>query len=101
MRRLSIFASALLATVLFAIPLESQAFFFGFGSSFSFGFGGGGWWHPGYYGWGYPYYGYSYAYPYYGHGYHYPYYYRYHFSRPFLPYQPLVTAPATPKVEEK
>ena len=63
MKRHSTFATALLASLLLSVPVESQAFFGFFGGGFSFGFGGGlggwggpGWWGPGYWGgpgWGY------------------------------------------------
>ena len=42
MKRHSTFATALLATLLLAVPVESQAFFGFFGGGFGFGFGGGG-----------------------------------------------------------
>ena len=57
MKRRSVVVAAALATLLMAIPTQSQAFFF------SFGFGGGGWggWNgwggPGWWGWHRPYYG--------------------------------------------
>lgn len=65
MKRSGVFLSAVLGTLLFAIPAQSQAFFGFFGGGFSFGFGGGwsgwggpGWWGPGYWGgpghWGWP-----------------------------------------------
>lgn len=83
MKRSHVFVSALLATLLLAIPAQSQAFFGFFGGGFSFGLGGGwsgwggpGWWGPGYWG-GYPgYWG--------GPGYwHHPYRHRY-WRRPYL-----------------
>jgi hypothetical protein len=56
MKRLSTAALALLATLLVAIPTESQAFFGFFGGGFGFGIGSGwGWGGPGW-GWGGPYY---------------------------------------------
>lgn len=103
MKKLSIITSAMLATLLLAIPSQSHAFFFGFGSGFGFHFGGGGWGYPGYYGWhrpwhrgwGYPGYGYAYhrpypyySYPYYAHHWAYPVY-RY----PVIPALPTATAP--------
>ena len=52
MKRLPVFASALLATALVALPAPSQAFFGFFGGGFSFG-GGTGWWGgPGWWGGG-------------------------------------------------
>jgi hypothetical protein len=57
MKRKTVFTGALLGALLLAVPLQSNAFFFSFGS----GFGFGGWGYP-YYGgyypgyWGYPYY---------------------------------------------
>ena len=60
MRRHSVFLSVLLATLLLAVPAQSQAFFGFFGGGFNFGFGGGwggGWGGPGWWGsnyWGGP-----------------------------------------------
>jgi len=76
MKKRSVIISSILGTILMAIPMQSQAFFCGFGGGFSFG--GGGWGYPYYAGYypgnwgygGYPYYGHSnYGYPYYGYGY--------------------------------
>lgn len=54
MKRLSSAALALLATLMVAVPSESQAFFGFFGGGFSFGIGSGwGWGGPGW-GWGGP-----------------------------------------------
>lgn len=87
MKRRSAFTTALLATLLLAVPVQSEAFFGFFGGGFSFGVGGGfggwggpGWWGPGY--WGGPgYYGYR---PYYWHRYRPYYWHRYGpFYRPF------------------
>jgi len=65
MKRRITFTSALVAVVLAMLPLQSEAFFCGFGGGFSFG--GGGWGYPSYYGWNNPYYhGYGYRYPSYG-----------------------------------
>jgi hypothetical protein len=78
MKKRFIFATALVGTLLLAVPLQSQAFFGFFGGGFSFGFGTGwggwggpgwwggpggwgpgwwgrGWYRPGYYGWYRPY----------------------------------------------
>ncbi len=101
MKRHSSAVLALLATLLFAVPTESQAFFGFFGGGFSFGFGGGSGWHgwgPGYWHrpwyhryWGYPRYRYRYR-PY---GY-YPY--RRWFApyyQPYLPGPPAATVPET------
>ena len=61
MKRRVTFSSALVALVLAMLPLQSEAFFFGFS------FGSGGWWHPSYYGWHNPYhYGYGHRYLNYG-----------------------------------
>jgi len=90
-------ASALLATLLLALPGESSAFFFGFG----FSFGGGGWWHPWHHNyWGRPWYR-SWGYPYgYGYGWGNPW-----LSGPYGPYYypPVLVAPApaAPKSSEK
>jgi hypothetical protein len=98
-KRLSHSALALLATLLFAVPTESQAFFGFFGFSFGFGGGwGGNWWGPGY--WGSPYYyGYRpyWGYPYWHRGYgHYPYYSPYSFYQyPYTVTVPTLTAPET------
>ncbi len=64
MKRSSVFASALLATLLLIVPTQSQAFFGCFSGGFGFGFGsswwgGPGYWHgPGYWGrpWGWRHY---------------------------------------------
>ena len=59
MKKQTAFTGAILGTLLMAAPLQSEAFFFGFGGGFSFGIGG----------WGHPYYGYYPGYwrrPYYG-----------------------------------
>ena len=70
MKKRAILISAMLGTMLLAIPVQSQAFFCGFGSGFSFGFGGWGYpyyagYHPGNWGYGgYPYSGYG-GHPYY------------------------------------
>ncbi|NEX18789.1 hypothetical protein G3480_00365 [Thiorhodococcus mannitoliphagus] len=55
MKRSHVFLSALLATLLLAIPAQSQAFCGFFGGGFGLGFGGGwsGWGGPGWWG-GYP-----------------------------------------------
>ena len=71
MKKRSVVISAMLGAILLAIPMQSQAFFCGFGGGFGFGFGGGGWGYPrygGYYpgGWGYG--GYGGGYPYGGYG---------------------------------
>jgi len=116
MKKRSAFTTALLTTLLLAVPVESQAFFGFFGGGFSFGggfggWGGPGWWGPGYWGgpgyyWNRPYYWHS---PYYWHRYG-PYYrpfnWGYHYAYPFyglippvayVPQVPVpaVTAPAT------
>jgi hypothetical protein len=65
MKRHAVFVAALLATLLMAVPAESQAFFFSFGGGFGGGWGGWGgpwwggpgWWGPGYGYWHRPYYG--------------------------------------------
>jgi hypothetical protein len=54
MNKRSVFAAALLGTVLLLVPLQSQAFFGFFGGGFSVGtgwggWGGPGWWSPGWY----------------------------------------------------
>lgn len=100
MKRISSGVLALAATLLFAVPTESQAFFgfFGGGFGFGFGFGGGYGWHgyPGY--WYNPWYR-SY-YPYWRHRYwRYPYfgYLPFH-ALPWsytYPTAPAVTAPET------
>lgn len=116
MKKRSAFATALLATLLLAVPVESKAFFGFFGGGFSFGFGGGfggwggpGWWGPGYWGgpgyWHYP--GY-WRRPYYWHRYRRfgPYHWAHRYGYPYyglippvvyLPQvtTPTVTAPAT------
>ena len=87
----------MLGAILLAIPMQSQAFFCGFGGGFSFG--GGGWGYPyyaGYYpgNWGYG------GYPHYGYG-SYPYYaYR---SYPLYSYPVAATLPlaSAPVVAEK
>lgn len=88
MKRRTAFTTALLTTLLMAVPIESHAFFGFFGGGFNFGFGGGfggwggpGWWGPGY-GWGGPGYWGGYGYP--GRYWHRPYY--WHRYRPFGPY---------------
>ena len=101
MKRLSNGVLALLATLLFAIPAESQAFFGFFGFNFGFGGGwGGNWWGPGYgyspYYYGYrPYWSYPYYYRRYGpygyHGLYSPWHY------PLVTTLPAVTAPETAK----
>jgi hypothetical protein len=60
MKRSQIVVLSILATLLLAIPVRSQACFGFFGGGFGFGFGGDwggwggpGWWGPGYWG-GYP-----------------------------------------------
>jgi hypothetical protein len=64
MKKRSVVFSAMFGTLLLTIPMQSQAFFCGWGGGFSFGFGGGGWGYP-YYGGYYPgYWGYG-GYPYY------------------------------------
>jgi hypothetical protein len=91
MSKRSVFAAALLGTILLVVPLQSQAFFGFFGGGFSFGtgwsgWGGPGWWGPGWYrpgyfggpryGWGRPFWGRRYwspvyrpvAWPYLGYG---------------------------------
>jgi hypothetical protein len=119
MKRRSAFTTALLTTLLLAVPVESEAFFGFFGGGFNFGFGGGfggwggpGWWGPGYWGgpgyyWHRPYYGYGYG-PYYGRryfGHRYGPYYRpfhwgYRYAYPFygmippVAYVPQVAVPA-------
>lgn len=50
MSKRSVFAAALLGTVLLSVPLQSQAFFGFFGGGFSFGTGWGGWGGPGWWG---------------------------------------------------
>ncbi len=110
MKRRTAFATALLATLLLAVPVESQAFFGFFGGGFSFGGGFGGWggpswWGPGYWGgpgyywhrpyhWRRPYYwrGYRrFGWPYSrGYGYHYPFY----GLIPPITYVPQVAVPA-------
>ena len=79
MKRLSSTLIAMVATLLMAVPGESQAFFGFFGGGFSFGFGGGGWggpgrWGPGYwhrpYAYGYHYYRPYWGYPFLGYPYH-------------------------------
>ena len=109
MKRLSTAALALLATLLFAVPSESEAFFGFFGGGFGFGFGSGwGWGGPGW-GWGGP--GYWHRPYYYRYG-RYPYrryrrwhrpFGRYSYGGLFAPYYPFaLTAPAlapTPAVE--
>jgi hypothetical protein len=97
MKKHAVLVSALLGTLLLAIPVQSQAFFCGFGGGFSFGVGGWGYpyyagYHPGYWGYGrYPYHGYR-GYPYYAY-------------RPFGLYSyPVVTTLPTvsePEVAEK
>lgn len=70
MKKRTFLISAMLGTLLLTIPMQSQAFFCGFGGGFSFG--GGGWgypyysgYYPGYWGHGiYPYHRYG-GYPYY------------------------------------
>jgi hypothetical protein len=52
MKRLPVFASALLATTLVALPVKTQAFFGFFGGGFSFGVGSGWWGGPGWWGGG-------------------------------------------------
>lgn len=97
-KRLSTGALALLATLLLAIPMESQAFFGFFGFSFGFGGGwGGNWWGPGY--WYRPWYHRYWGYPYWYRGYgHYPYAGLYPFySYPYTLAVPAVTVPETPK----
>lgn len=88
--------SALMAVVLSAIPMQSEAFFCGF----SFGFGGGSYWYPGYY----------YGYHPYGYGWHYPgYAYRHYGYGSYNPYAlawnyPYTIAPANdalPEIAEK
>ena len=115
MRGRKAFLTALLGTLLLAVPAQSQAFFGFFGGGFSFGFGGGwggwggpGWWGPGY--WGGP--GYYWHRPYSWRYWHRPYFWRHYrpylWSYPFhgltLPYAyvpqvvvPTVQAPATSK----
>ncbi len=103
MKRLSSGVLALLATLLLAIPADSQAFFGFFGGGFSFGFGGGwggNWWGPGYwhnpwyYNWYRPYWAYPYGY---GYG-HYPYYGLYSpYIYPYAVTVPTVTVPETSK----
>ena len=91
MKRHSVFAAALLATLLMAIPTQSQAFFF------SFGFGGGGWGGPGWWGPGYGYwhrpYRWGWRRPYYRR-WAYPSYWGY--SPWVLPNYPVLTVPAAP-----
>ena len=98
MKKRTVFISAILGTLFLIIPVQSQAFFFGFG--FSSGFSGWGYpyysgYHPGYWGYGgYPNYGYG-SYPYHGYG-GYPYYaYRSYplYSYPVAATLPLVSAP--------
>jgi hypothetical protein len=105
MKRHSVFAAALLATLLMAIPTQSQAFFF------SFGFGGGGW--GGWNGWGGPgWWGPGWAGPRYSY-WHRPYYARWHrpwyrrwgypsywgYSPWVTPTYPVLTVPAAPRVQ--
>jgi hypothetical protein len=103
MKKRAVLVSAMLGTLLLAIPVQSQAFFCGFGGGFGFGFGGGGWGYPYYAGYYPGYRGYG-GYPYYA-GYHrgylgyggYPHYaYRPYslYSYPVVAAQPLVSAPA-------
>ncbi len=108
MRRHSVFVTALLATLLVAVPAQSHAFFGFFGGGFNFGFGGGwgggwggpwgGWGGPGWGGWGGP--SYLWHRPY---GWHRPY--AWHYYQPYqwaypyqgltlpYPYVPQVTVP--------
>jgi hypothetical protein len=94
MKKRTALISAMLGTLLLSIPMQSQAFFCGFGGGFSFG--GGGWGYP-YYGGYYPgYWGHG-VYPYHGYG-GYPYYnYR---PYPFYSYPVATTLPTT-EVAEK
>ena len=100
MKKRTLLVSAILGTLLLATPLQSQAFFCGFGGGFSFG--GGGWGYP-YYGGYHPRYGGYGGYPYYA-GYHrgylgyggYPHYaYRPYslYSYPLIASQPMAPAP--------
>jgi hypothetical protein len=50
MKKRSVFGAAFLGTILFLVPLQSQAFFGFFGGGFSFGTGWGGWGGPGWWG---------------------------------------------------
>lgn len=108
MKRFHVFASALLATLLLAVPAQSQAFFGFFGGGFGFGFGGGGgwwggpgWWgSPGWWG-GYPGWG---GYRYWHRPWHYrPYGWAYRYRYPFwggaYPFLPPIALPpvVTPK----
>ena len=100
MKRISYGLLALVATLLWAVPLESQAFFGFFGGGFGFGFGSGWhgwgpgyWYRPWYYG-GYPYWRYPYRWRRYRWGY--PYRYPVLYLPPVVT-QPLVVAPETPK----
>lgn len=116
MRKSSVFATTLLATLLMAVPTQSHAFFGFFGGGFSFGFGGGwgGWggpwggWGGPWGGWGGPgYFRHYYPYRYRWHRpYAWHYYQPYHWAYPYdgltLPYAyvpqvavPVVQAPAT------
>ena len=89
MKRLSSTLIAMVATLLMAVPGESQAFFGFFGGGFSFGFGGGGWGGPGWWGGGPGRWGPGYWHRPYAYGYHY---YRPYGGYPFLgyPYHSLI-----------
>lgn len=98
MKRSHVFASAVLATLLLAIPAQSEAFFGFFGGGFGFGLGGGtswwggpGWWGPGWWDSGPGWWGYR---PWYR-----PWYrvqpYAWHY-RPWLPYRAYWDWPLQP-----
>jgi hypothetical protein len=96
MIRRSTFLKSLGAALVLALPMQSEAFFFGFH------FGGWGGWNPYYYGWGYPgYWGYSgWGYPYaYSYSYYRPFHY---FAYPYPVYPRVALAPAeSPRTQEK
>jgi hypothetical protein len=97
MNKRTVLYSAMLGSMLLAIPMQSQAFFCGFGGGFSFGGGG----------WGYPYYG-GYYPGYWGHGvypYHrysgYPYYAYRPYAQPSYPVAVRLPTMAAPEVAGK